>query len=182
MRFIKIFPKNNQNNRKIKILADYREKNALVPAELVKRGFELEFNQLPVGDYIVNDVAVERKTIDDLKTSVVNKRIMRQLSELKQFKKQILIIEGFTPDSYKSGPLHENALRGFLLSVAINYQVPIIYTVDAEDTAKHLAILAKKSPSKHIALRASKQNLSNKERAQFILEGFPGIGLSLIHI
>jgi len=178
MKFLNIFSKNKIVDKKILILADHREKNALVPSELIKRGFEIEFKQLPVGDYIVNDIAIERKTIADLKTSVINKRIMRQLSEIKQFKKQILIIEGFTEENYRSGILHENALRGFLLSVAINYQVPIIYTVNAEDSAKYIALLAKKSANKDVALRASKQNLSESERAIFILEGFPGIGPS----
>ena len=38
---------------KIKILIDYREKNCLVASELVGMGFEIEFQELKVADYIV---------------------------------------------------------------------------------------------------------------------------------
>jgi Fanconi anemia group M protein len=144
----------------------------------MQKGFDIEFKQLPVADYIVGDVAIERKTINDLKNSIINKRINKQLTEIKQFKKHILIIEGFDSEAYKSGIIHENALRGFLLSIAINYQVPIIYTADAKDTAQYLSILANKSPNKEAALRATKQQFSEKEKMIYILEGFPGIGPS----
>jgi ERCC4-type nuclease len=74
-------------------------------------------------------------------------------------------------------PLNENALRGFLLSVALEFQTPLIFTQNAEDTAKYLSVLAKKKPiSQFPAIRASKINLTQKEQAQFILEGFPNIG------
>jgi len=177
MPFHNIFSKEKETiENKIKIIIDNREKQSLVASQLANLGFQIEFQQLKVGDYLVNDVAVERKTINDLKSSIINKRIMSQLIELKQYPKNILIVEGISNEDIYSGIIHENALRGFLLSVALEFQVPLIFTQNEEDTARYLSVLAKKSPKKDFSLRASKLFKSKEERLQFILEGFPNIG------
>lgn len=178
MTFFNIFSKKKppQEKPKMKIVVDNREKNSLVASYLIEQNFNLEFSQLEVADYLVGDIAIERKTISDFKSSIINKRIMQQLPELKQHKKYILILEGIGESSIYDGPIHENAFRGFLLSIILNYQVPIIYTQDARDTSKYLALLAKKSPKKDLPLRASKIFLNEKEKLQYILEGFPSIG------
>ncbi len=159
----------------IKIIVDNREKNSLLASELIKRGVQVTFEQLAVADYLVNGVAIERKTVSDLKSSIINKRIMAQLQDLKQHDKYLLIVEGGLEENLYQGQIHENALRGFLLSVVLNYQVPLIFTQNIPDTAKYLLTLAKKQRSQ-IALRPSKIALTKKEQLQFILEGFPNIG------
>jgi ERCC4-type nuclease len=60
---------------KIKIRIDNREKNSLVPSELIKIGFQVEWKQLEVGDYIIYDTIIERKTISDFKASIPSRRI-----------------------------------------------------------------------------------------------------------
>ena len=175
MTFFDIFSKKKlKKSLPLKITIDHREKNSLVASELAKLKFQIEFKQLPVADYLINNIAIERKTISDLKSSIVNKRIVQQLLELKQYPKHFLIIEGNQSDFY-APPLHENATRGFLLAVALEFQTPVIFTKDEEDTAKYLYILAKKKTSS-LAIRPSKIFLSQEEQAQFILEGFPNIG------
>lgn len=172
-----IFSKKKSKAEKlIKIIVDNRERNSLVPSELMKLGFEVEWEQLPVADYIVNGVAVERKTVSDLKSSIINKRIISQLLELKQFEDKILLVEGILEDDLYSGRMHENAFRGFLLSVALEFKVPIIFTYDEEDTAKYLSVLARKKGKVEQGIRASKIFLSREEQLQFILEGFPNVG------
>ena len=164
-----------KENPKIKIIVDNREKNSLVPSILIAKNFEIEFKQLLVADYLVHGTAIERKTISDLKSSIINKRIFQQMLEIKQYKKYFLIIEGNSGELYNNEIIHENAIRGFLLAISLDYQVPIILAKDEEDTANYLSLLAKKSP-KEASLRASKIFLTEKERLQFILEGFPNIG------
>jgi ERCC4-type nuclease len=156
------------------ITIDHREKNSLVISELAKFNFQIQFKQLPVADYIINNIAVERKTISDLKTSIINKRIVSQLLELKQYPKHFLIIEG-DQDSLYAPPLHENATRGFLLAVALEFQTPIIFTQNEKDTANYLHLIAKKKTTSE-SIRPSKIFRSEKEQIQFILEGFPNIG------
>jgi pseudouridine-5'-phosphate glycosidase len=63
-----------ENKKAAKIFIDNREKNSLVPAILSKLNIEYEFAHLPTGDYVINDVVIEIKTIPDLKSSIINKR------------------------------------------------------------------------------------------------------------
>jgi Fanconi anemia group M protein len=165
----------SENQKPAKILIDNREKNSLVPSILSKLNIDFEFTHLPTGDYIVNDVVIERKTIPDLKSSIINKRILFQFKELKQYPKSLLIIEGFSTFELYEGIIHENALRGFILSTALEHKIPIIFTENEEDSAKYLAVLAKKTKKTSLSLR-QKLQLDKDEQKQFVLEGFPGIG------
>ncbi|MCX8158949.1 MAG: helix-hairpin-helix domain-containing protein [Candidatus Pacearchaeota archaeon] len=177
MPFFDIFSKNEKtkNNQKqtTKIIIDNREKNSLIPSILSKLNINYEFANLPVADYIINDVAIERKTISDLKSSIINKRILFQLKEIKQFKKYLLIIE-LNQNPYE-GIIHENALRGFILSTLLKTKIPIVFSQNEEDSAKYLSILASKTKKSHPSLR-QKIHLSTEQQKQYILEGFPGIG------
>ncbi|MFH1802236.1 MAG: ERCC4 domain-containing protein [archaeon] len=161
---------------KVTITIDHREKNSLIPAFLEEKGFQIEWKQLPVADYIIKNIAIERKTVSDLKSSIVNKRIFSQLLELKQYPKHFLLVEGILDESMYKGGIHENAFRGFLLSIALDYQVPIIFTHDEADTAKYISVLAKKIDKPESSIRATKLFKSKKDQLQFILEGFPNIG------
>ena len=177
-----IFSKRKSNLKKDKprprIIVDYREKNSLVISELIKLGLEIEFRELKVADYIVKDVAIERKTIKDFVSSMINKRLFNQIQELQQYKNKLLLVEGVDEqDLYsddKTG-VNGNAIRGFLLSILLKYNIPIIFTKDYEDSAKFISVLSKKQ-SKELALKAKKRILNKKEQLQFIVEGFPGIG------
>jgi len=188
MTFLKIFSTpsekkyiKEQANNKIKIIIDNHEKNSLVPSQLISFGFQIDFQNLPVADYIINNIAIERKTISDLKSSIISKRIISQLEELKQYPSRLLIIEGIAEENIYEGIIHENALRGFLLSVVLNYQVPIIFTQNSEDTARYLVVLAKKQEKQETPIRASKIAFSKDEQIQYILEGFPHIGPKNAH-
>lgn len=159
----KEFPK-----QKIKI--DYREKNSLVPSYLHKN-FEVIYQELKVGDYLLKETIIERKEITDLTQSIINKRIFKQLEEIKQYPNYLLIIEG----NLSKSTLHSNALRGFFLSIQLNYKIPIIFSKNEEETALYLKIISEKE-KKEISINPKKRNLSRKEQLQFILESFPEIG------
>ncbi len=164
-----------------KIIADYREKNSLVPANLIKLGFEVEFRELKVADFIIKDTVIERKTVSDFISSMINKRLSKQLEELQQYPSRLLIIEGIDEqelytDSEEHFGVNPNAIRGFLLSILLRYNVPIIYTKNSEDTARFISVLYKKETKEEISFKAKKHSFSKKEQLQFILEGFPGIG------
>ena len=163
---------------KQKIIVDYRERNSLVASTLVEFGFEIEFRELKVADYLVNNVAIERKTVSDFISSMINHRLVKQLEELQQYENKLLIIEGIDEQelySEDSEGINANAIRGFLLSVTLKHKIPVILTKNYEDTAKYLSVLARKK-EKESSLNVTKKSLNKKERLQFILEGFPGIG------
>ncbi|MBU0959361.1 MAG: hypothetical protein KKB31_05445, partial [Nanoarchaeota archaeon] len=166
---------------KPKIIADYREKNSLVLSGLNKLNCNVEIKELKVADYLVRDVAIERKTVSDFLSSMTNRRLLKQLEDLQQYKNKLLIIEGMEDQELyneESNGINSNAIRGFLLSITLRYKVPIIFTKNAEDTSKFLCVLAKKKTNGKLSLNVSKKNLDSKEQMQFILEGFPGIGPS----
>lgn len=158
------------------VIIDIHEKNSLVPSELSKLNIQLKFEPLKVADYLINSVAIERKTISDLKSSIISKRVFSQLAELKQYEKPLLILEGNKEELYNNLVLHENAVRGFILSTSLKFQIPVIFTKNEKETAEYLKLLANKKQDKEISMRASKLALSEKEQIQFILEGFPKIG------
>ena len=160
-----------------KITVDYREKNSLVISELIKLGCEVELKQLKVADYIVKDVAIERKTVSDFISSMINHRLQNQIEELQQYKNKLLIIEGIEEQELypEENGVNPNAVRGFLLSILLKHKIPIIFTKDSEDTAKFMLVLAKKQ-EKEISLNAKKKSFNKKEQMQFIIEGFPGVG------
>ena len=180
MVFENIFSKEKtsaKTKEKPKILVDYHEKNSLVPSILSKLDCNPEFQHLNVGDYLINDIAIERKTIPDFKTSIISKRLLFQMKELQQYSKSLIILEGTQKFTLYEGVLHENALRGFILSVLLEHKIPIVFTEDEEDTARYLAVLARKTKKTPSSLR-QKIPLTPEEQKQFILEGFPGIGPS----
>jgi len=168
---------------KPKIIADIREKNSLVIAELIHLGADVELKHLNLADYIISqDIAIERKTINDFVSSMINKRLQSQLIDMKKnFKAPLLIIEKednqeiFKPSGHPN--IHENAVRGMLLSIA-NFNVPFIITEGYEDTARYLLLLAKRQlkPESEISLSFKRKAHSKKEQLQIIIESFPGVG------
>lgn len=162
-----------------KIIVDYREKNSLVPSSLVRLGAEIEFQELKVGDYIVRNVVVERKTISDFLSSMINHRLLSQLESMKQHENNLLIIEGLDERelySEEAGTgIHPNAIRGFLLSIVLKHKIPVIFSKSSEDTAKYLMTILKKEEHEK-PVNSKRKSLGKKEQLQFIVEGFPGIG------
>jgi len=180
--FSKTTQKPKDTKETLKITADIREKNSLVISELVSLGIEIEIKYLKVADYIVKGVAIERKTVSDFLSSMISRRLLNQLEELGQYTDRLLIVEGiYEQELYSDGcsedraGMHPNSIRGFLLSILLKYKVPIIFTKDYADTARFLSVLARKKP-RETPLNVNKKSLNKKERMQFILEGFPGIG------
>ncbi len=158
------------------ILIDSREKNSLVVSELIAKKHEIKLEQLPIADYIIGDIAIERKTLNDFISSMLSKRLIEQLQNLKQFPKQLLILEG----EEKRINIHPNAIRGMLLSIILDFQIPIVYSKNNEETAEFLILLDKKQnkPPSELSLVAKRKANSIQEQQQIILENFPGIGPS----
>ena len=180
----------------MKVIVDYRERASGIIRELAKHSIHPEEKSLVIGDFIIQtmdvnnntiNLCIERKTQEDFLNSIVDKRILKQLIDMKeQFQNQLLIIEG-QGNLYSIRKFHPNAIRGMLAAIAIDLQVPIITTRSVSDTASFIATIAKRleKPGKEIGLVAMKKPLSIKEHQEFIIESFPGIGpvlaKSLLH-
>ena len=98
------------------------------------------------------------------------------MQNLKQYENNMMIIEGPQIEITNNEILHENALRGFFLSLIKFHKIPFLITESESDTAHYLALLARTKSSSSISLRPSRLPETRDEQLQFILEGFPGIG------
>ena len=164
-------------NPKTPIIVDTREKQSLITANLVERKANIKLEKLDIGDYLIEDTIIERKTFSDFIGSMLNKRLLEQLSNIKKYPKHFLIIEGFYYN-YNDFNVHKNAIKGMLLSIVTDFKIPIIYTKNEEDTANFLILVAKRyeKPKLQNPIRQTKTFKTPEEQKQFILEGFPGIG------
>lgn len=161
-------------NPKIPIILDKRENNSLIKANLIEQSANFSEEILQIGDYLINDTILERKTYSDFTASITDKRLFNQIKEMQKYPTRYLILEGFD-FSYKSR-LHPNAVRGAILSIA--NQIPIIYTENETDTTKFLIQIAKRQdkPTQDLSIRQTKSKLTKEQQKQFILEGFPEVG------
>jgi DNA excision repair protein ERCC-4 len=138
----------------------------------------VEFRELKTGDYIVRDTIIERKTVQDFLSSMINHRLINQMDELKQYENKLLMIEGISEQElYRedNSGIGANSVRGFLLSILLKHKIPIVFSKNSEDTARFIAVLSRRK-EKEINLNAKKKTLNRKEQLQFIIESFPRIG------
>lgn len=167
----------------IKIIADSREKGSKRLKELTDNGALVTIQNLDVADYILSEnVACEIKTKEDFLKSIIDKRILNQLKNLRNnFEKPLLIIEG-EEDLYSIRNIHPNAIRGMLATIAIDFQIPILYTNNQKDTTALLITIARReqeNKDRDFGVRVERKPLTTKEQQEFIIESLPSIGPSL---
>ncbi len=162
---------------------DQREKRSKVLQHLsAQEEVIIRLKHLSVGDYVVSDrVAIERKTVNDFLQSIVDKRLFNQIQELKEaFEHPIFIIEG--KDLYGAGRIHPNAVRGAVSFIITLHNIPVISTVDAEDTAGMIFFIAKHEQhglDYDISLRQKKKSFTLKQQQEHIVEALPKVGPAL---
>ena len=160
------------------IYADSRESDSRV-VSILKKHCALREQKLEVADYLLSErVAVERKTSTDFLQSIVDRRLFEQLSNMKDnFTNPILLIEGNSLFE-KTINVHDNAIRGALASITVDYSMPIIWTHNQLETAKMLYRIAYREQvggNKSVGLRGKRRLLSENQMQEFLIEGFPGI-------
>ncbi|MBS3166696.1 DEAD/DEAH box helicase family protein [Candidatus Woesearchaeota archaeon] len=166
-------------SQEIKIIVDSRESNKHLH-ELNDKGINLETRKLEVADYLLSDkCAIELKTVPDFVASIIDKRILNQIRELRNnYEKPILLIEG-QEDIYSVRKVHPNAIKGMLASIILDFNVPIIFTKNPRETAEFLMTIAKREQNelkKDFGVRIDKKPLTTKELQEFVIESLPGIG------
>ena len=170
-----------------KVIVDYRERSSGIVKELAKKKIDTEIKQLIMGDFVIQSkdlnnklvtVGIEKKTQSDFLNSIIDKRILQQLINLKEnFDIPLLLIEG-SENIYEIRNFHPNSIRGMLASIAIDYQIPIIFTKNIRDTASLIGIIAKRleRPIKNISLISKRKPLTLREQQEFIVSSLPGVG------
>lgn len=170
---------NHQKNKnKISIVVDHREYRSIVARRLAKLSINIISKQLEVGDYVVSSrIGVERKYVDDFLNSLLNGQLFSQLQRLRDaYARPMLIIEG--KGLFTKRNINHKAIYGSLVSIIVDFGIPVLSTSDENETADLLFVMAKREQrqgKKSVALRGSKPSFSVSERQRFIVEGLPNV-------
>ena len=160
-----------------KIIADYREKPSGIPDLLEGRGVEIELKELKAGDYLINSqIIVERKTKEDFVQSLVSNRLFSQCQRIKRSHKfPLLIIEGNPYET--THRINQHAIIGDILSVSLNWQIPVFLTINREETADILIMAGKQLLKESVPVsRSGYKPKKPEKRKLFFLQGLPEIG------
>jgi len=173
--------KSGGNPAELTIFADYREKGSGIIKALSESGVRVELSKLDVADYLLSErVAVEHKTARDFVDSIIDGRLLSQLSNLKKYERPLVVIEG-EEDIYSQRKIHPNALRGVLATILVNYGMPLVHTKNYKETAALFLIIAKREadPSKKDFILHTAKPLTDKELQEYIVGALPGVGPAL---
>jgi len=127
----------------VTIVVDHRERGSQLVAELQKLKVCMQFKSLRVGDYVVSeDVAVERKSFEDFANSILDRRLFEQARSLKEsYGRPVLLLEGRGP---AKRAIAEEAIRGAIVSMVLDFGLPILWAEDAADGAKMVVTAARR--------------------------------------
>jgi len=168
------------------ILIDKQELRSRVPGILRRMGVPVEITTLKVGDYIIGDIAVERKTIEDYLQSKIHRHLDKQLYELSfNFKLSYLIVEGIVSEALMKHRVpraaYISSLVGSSLKRAPDGKQGQVITVNVEtsyDTALFLKSLhdkVEKGDLKRLP-KIEKFKANPNEWQLYVVEALPDIG------
>ena len=166
----------------VKLFVDHREYRSSVVKNLVAKGVDVEAKQLDTGDYILSSrIGVERKNVDDFLSSLIEGKLFKQISELRDaYSRPILIIEG--DDLLNKRNINHNAIFGSLAAINVDYGISVLRTKNSSETADMLRVIAnreQRKDKKSVAIRGEKTQMSTREKQQFLVEGLPNVSAVL---
>jgi ERCC4-type nuclease len=147
---------------------------------LKDKGIPILFENLEIGDYIIGDLIIERKTSKDFIASVFDGRIFQQANKITSFtNKAILLIEGNLNDELEYLK-NKNSIYGTLLTLALSYNFKIVYSSNIEESANILEIIYRhgkyhKIENIHLIKQKRIANDINKQKLN-IIASIPYIG------
>ena len=166
-----------------RVVADERERASGVPERLSKLDVRVYFSQLAVADYVVNpEIAAERKSIGDFVSSVYDGRLFAQASALSSsYRKPYIIVEG---DVTKVSGMVRNlaSYYGAIASVTLAYDLRLMHTASADETALAVAALVKNSRARPVPPGLAQAPPKSKDEAQqqlYFVSALPGVGMKL---
>jgi len=109
----------NGSSVRVMIMDSHEPKD--IAEKLRQKGIPVSVEFLSSGDYIFSNIGIERKTLTDLWGSITSKdkRIWRQMFELKRnFERPFLIVESFN-FAYLRDPSYSKQIWGTLASIAL---------------------------------------------------------------
>jgi len=148
--------------------------------EMKQLGAEVTVSKLDFGDYMVGeDIAVERKTIFDLASTLTQRFLFDQIFKMREvYPKGLVIIEGYMGLLRKFRRITPEAMNGALFALAQN-GVPLVPTIDYKDTALFLVVASKqlaKEARIPATIRHRTKTESTPEQQLYLMAGLPHVG------
>ena len=171
----------SETDNEIEIIIDSREFLSEVVRYLSDYDCKITIKRLDVGDYILSDdVIIERKTSSDFVNSIIDNRLFPQIKKLKEnYRKPILIIEGYDLFSHRN--VTPKSIYSAIAAVAVDFNVPIIWSENAKETAEIIYIIAKREQIEHKrkpVIRAGEKPLLLDDVLEFVIASIPGVDLA----
>jgi DNA excision repair protein ERCC-4 len=166
-----------------RVIVDERERQSGVPDRLSKLDVRVYYSRLAIGDYVVNpEIAAERKSVSDLVSSVYDGRLFAQASALaSSYRKPYIIVEG---DVTEVSKLVKNlaSYYGAIASVTLAYDLRLMHTANADETALAIAALVRNSRARPIPpglLQAPPKSKDEAQQQLYFVSSLPGVGMKL---
>ncbi|MFK8214880.1 DEAD/DEAH box helicase [Haloferax volcanii] len=166
----------------VEIVVDQRELDSNIARSLSKReDLTTRLETLAVGDYVLSDrVAVERKSVSDFLDTLTggDRSIFEQIADLtRHYARPLLVIEG--RGLYEERNIHPGAIRGALSSVAVDFNVSVLFTEDEDDTAELLATIATREQTdreRTVSVHGGKSAKTLDEQQEYVVSAIADIG------
>ncbi len=167
-----------------RLCVDHSEREARLLEVIRQHGtFDLQMVQLRAGDYLIDDeVLVERKTVADFATSLVDGRLFPQAARLAHSPyRSVVLIEG--PTGAHAPDVHPHAIEGAIISLAAMWRLPVLHAGGPDDSFRMLECLAHQAsgPRHDILRRYDRKPKRLASRRLHLLQGLPGVGPALAH-
>jgi ERCC4-type nuclease len=164
----------------VRIVADDRENAGGVIAALRELpGVDVEVRRLPCGDFLVGEqFTVERKTLRDFASSIIDGRVFRQASAIgRNPRRGVLVLEGSSADLPAVGVQRE-ALQGALICVSVFLGMAVLRAHDPAETARLIVYLGRqaKAYAHGSHPRPGHRPKGRRARQLFLLQGLPRVG------
>ena len=165
----------------LRVVVDEREKLSGVPDELSALGALVDYRVLDVGDYIVRDYAIERKSARDFIRSLYSGRLFDQARRLGDaYETPLLVVEGDFHEEIRHQK-NPRSLWGALISAVLDFRLNCFFTPDPSQTAQFIFTLGRSGrfrgerASPPLIVRKPKTADITRIQAS-IVSSLPGIG------
>jgi ERCC4-type nuclease len=124
---------------------DYREK------KIINDFPQAEVCNLEIGDIIEGQLCIERKTIGDFLSSIIDRRLFNQSIQMKEnFKFPIILVEGDLRNIsehiyFTHKKISIENVRGAIASIYVKYNVPILFCSTKNNFIELVNLLIEKS-------------------------------------
>ncbi|UCC33043.1 MAG: hypothetical protein JSW53_04440 [Candidatus Bathyarchaeota archaeon] len=147
---------------------------------LKEQGARIQIKTLQKGDYIISDqCAFERKTVQDLASTLTHRHLFDQLFALKEaYERPFILIEGHLPEVFKFRRIKPASIWGALFALA-KQQILLIHTTNHEETTAFLYTAAKQEQlieRRKPAIHPVKRHKTLSDAQIFFMASLPNLG------